>query len=1160
MSSVAIVGMGCRFAGAPDLQGYWDLLRAGRNAFSAVPADRWPEAAFYDTNRRATDKTSAPRGGFIDDVRSFPALHFGIPPRRVEVMDPQQRLSIEVALQAIWDAGYRPEQMPRRTGVFVGVTASEFRQLLGSRITATLMAAGVFGKPPEDLDALAQAVANVVPSRPFSAPGVLANMIAAAVAQELDLHGPAYTVDAACASAMVAVENAVSQLRTGQIDAAVAGGVYLQLTPEHYVAFSRIGAISPSGECLPFDARADGFVQGDGCGALLLKRLEDAERDGDRIYAVIQGIATNNDGRGDGPMAPVLAGQVEVIRTAWEQAGADPASLGYVEAHGTGTDVGDETELQGLREALGDRATTVRLGSSKANVGHTMSAAGVAGLIRAALAIHHRTVPPMAGFAASKPDIVLDGAPFSVPTAPVAWDAPDRLAGVSSFGFGGTNGHAVLGAPPVRAAAAAERAELVRLSAPDAAALRRTAARVAEAVRRDERTTPTSVARALGVRPGLTHRAAFVAADREQLLAALDELAAGRVPAGGVRAEHSGPAPKVALLFPGQGAQRVGMLASVRDRFPEVAEALVQAEADLQDLLPRPLGELLYPERRAEPVPAEQAEAELTDTAACQPALVAAGIAQWRLLERVGVEPVVAGGHSLGEFVAAVVGGVLSPRDAVRFAALRGRAMAAVDGDAGAMAAVAAAPDEVRALLERVGDRGVVVANENHARQTVISGPTAGVAAVAEAAAAQGLDVKPLKVSHAFHSPLFAGLDAGPWLEAIEVREPGAVTVASCIADAPYRSRADALDVFRRHASSPVRFGALLEQAAETGAQVWIQVGAGPLGSFARKGAARDARAVVTLGSVDDADGGRATLEALGALWAHGVAIDADAFTGEAPVASLPPIELPREPYWPIKDGNQLALKLTAVAPRAVAAAAEPEPEPEAEAGDDVFDKVAGVVARVSSYPRTSVRPEQSLVDDLGFDSLMVGDLATGLAEAFPGLGGLPRELLVNRPTVQAIVDHVRTGGEGGATDADDDAPLLAWRPVWRPCALPEAHVAPGALQGKTVLLVGERDAEIDAALKHAGAALTRRGRAPVDAIVAVAPFEEASRPPSRRWWPAPRCPTARASCCRSSPTRCGCAAPVGAARAARVGPVDGRRGRRGARRGPGGPTAWPRS
>ncbi|RME21027.1 MAG: polyketide synthase, partial [Deltaproteobacteria bacterium] len=436
---IAIVGMGCRFAKARDLHEYWRMCREGRDAFGPVPDNRWDAEVFFDTSRRATDKSYAPAGGFIEDVRSFPAIALGLPPRRVEVMDPQQRLALECALQAMEDAGCR-DRMPRRTGVYMGVTAQEWRNIINARLNALMMASGRYGRAPEDPTPLLESVENVVPSRPFSAIGVLGNMMAAAIAQTFDLEGPAFTTDAACASAMVAVDAAVTQLRAGTIDAALAGGVYICLSPDHHVAFSRIGAMSRSGRCLPFDHRADGFVQGDGGGVLVLKRLADAERDGDRIYAVIHGSWSNNDGKGDGPMAPLARGQADAIRAAWRDGGIDPARLGYMETHGTGTEVGDLTELTGLRLAFGDRVRRVALGSSKANVGHTMSAAALAGLVRTALAIHHREIPPMAGFEAPKPELELGDGPWWVPTEPVPWEGDDRVAGVSSFGFGGTNG------------------------------------------------------------------------------------------------------------------------------------------------------------------------------------------------------------------------------------------------------------------------------------------------------------------------------------------------------------------------------------------------------------------------------------------------------------------------------------------------------------------------------------------------------------------------------------------------------------------------------------------------------------------------------------------------------------------------------------------------
>ncbi len=1050
---VAIVGMGCRFAGAPDLQAYWELTVEGRHAFGPVPADRWDHADFFDANKRANDKSYAPAGAFIDDIRSFPGLALGIPPRRIEVMDPQQRFALEVALQAVHDAGYRPDEMPRRTGVFMGVTASEYRTLMSSRVTARLMANGQLGRSPEDTDALAAAVERVVPSRPYTAPGALGNMIAAIVAQELDFHGPAYTVDAACASAHMAVGDAVAQLRSGQIDAAIAGGVYICVSPDHHVAFSRIGAMSASGVCRPFDADADGFVQGDGAGVVVLKRLADATRDGDRIYAVIRGVATNNDGRGDGPMAPLESGQTAVIRDAWENAGIGASELGYVETHGTGTDVGDQTELRGLRGALEagiGRQEAVVLGSSKANVGHTMSAAGIAGIIRSALAIHHRVLPPMANFTAAKPDSGLHGSAFRIITKPEPWAADARIAGVSSFGFGGTNGHVVLSDGPSAGESAAQ-AELVLISAPDERALRDLAGAAATAIAGDPTATVTGVARAFSVRKPQAARLSIVAADTRELVGALRQVAAGGNPKGAWIGTAGAEPPKVAFLFPGQGSQRIGMLSTAKLRFPVLAETLAQADAHLADLMPVPPTRLLWPDG-GDPVAAEKA---LTATESCQPVLAAVGLALAALLDQVGVKPAIATGHSLGEFVAAAVGGVISPRDAVRFSAQRGRAMADQPGDPGAMLAVMTD----RATAESLLVDGAVIANHNHPTQLVLSGTTDAIRQVAAKAEVAGVKHRALDVSHAFHSPLFHDLDVERFLGEIAFHAP-AVPVASGIGDRPYASADDARKIFRRHAGSPVDFVGALRQCQEAGADVYLQVGAGgPLASFARGVVEKDR--VMTLGSQADDDGGRSILEGLGWLWAKGVDVDVRPILGAGAVSHVPPIVLPREVYWAIKDQPQHALKFgRGAAP--VGTAPQPvvdDVQPAAAGVDDVLDRVTAVVAKVSSYPKHAVAPKQSLVDDLGFDSLMVADLATGLADAFPGLGGLPQELLINRPSVQDIADYVRSVRLGGSTGPDDDAPVAAWSVAWRAAPLPAGTPRKAKILGNSAAAVALRAA-----------------------------------------------------------------------------------------------------
>jgi len=392
---IAIVGLGCRFPQAPDPLSYWELIRSGTVAFRDIPSSRWNHAQlFLDPALRAPDKSYASRGAYLDDseVRDFGALHFGLAPRRIQVTDPQHRLLLDVVRCALQDAGWERKEFPRkRTGVFVGASVSEYKEVHLARVRALQLLDGQFGRKPDPqtAHALEALVQDSTPVRAFSIAGNLLNMAAATIAQQYDLGGPALAIDAACSSALVAAHQAIVNLRAGEIDVAIAGGVYLNLAPDNLIGFSRIGAISRSGECRPFDARADGFVMGEGVGAVILKRREDAERDGDRVYALIRGSGCNNDGRSEGPMTPRQGGQLEALRLAYQDAGLPPQTVGYFEAHGTATTVGDVVEVGALAQLFreqgwhpGDGARTA-LGSVKANIGHTMSAAGIAGLIKA---------------------------------------------------------------------------------------------------------------------------------------------------------------------------------------------------------------------------------------------------------------------------------------------------------------------------------------------------------------------------------------------------------------------------------------------------------------------------------------------------------------------------------------------------------------------------------------------------------------------------------------------------------------------------------------------------------------------------------------------------------------------------------------------------------
>ncbi|MDP2316993.1 MAG: aminotransferase class I/II-fold pyridoxal phosphate-dependent enzyme [Pseudomonadota bacterium] len=1080
---IAIVGMACRFPGAPNVSRYWQMIRAGRHAFGPPPADRWDHAAFFSDVQRASDRYYAPHGAFVDDVRSFAALEFGIPPRRVEVMDPQQRLTLEAAWNAVQDAGYAPAvdhrrdgaTSPgalgrpldrRRVGTFLGLSCTEYRSLMSTRVAAAMMASGDLGQGAESVEEarrLAAAVNRVAQTRAFSAAGALGNMSAAVVAQELDLGGPAFTVDAACASALVAIHDAVTYLRDGQIDAAVAGGVYLNLSPENLIAFSRIGAISAKGVCRPFDADADGFVQGEGVGMVMLKRLEDAVRDHDRVYAVIRGSGCNNDGRGDGPMSPRAEGQEAVIAQAWADAGVTAEQIGYVEAHGTGTSVGDKTELNALRTMLGsvrreaNGGGPVPIGSAKANIGHTMSAAGIAGLIKAVLALHHKTIPPLANWVAPHPLHQLDDGTFSVPTVAAPWRSiTPRRATVSSFGFGGTNGHVVLEEAPQSGRGSGRSGRifvgarlpeplhalpglLVVTSADNGALLGQHCAELAATV--GDAGDLASVAHTINLgRKRRAVRVAIVARTIDELVTRLqraadalakDPTTRGALDRDTVLGDAPAPVP-VAFLCPGQGMQKVGML---RDwlYLPDFADSINACTEAVADLTARPLAEYIWAP--------DATEDALTDTQIAQPAMFAIGVSVAAVLARYGVTPAVVLGHSLGEFTAAALSGGAPVRDTLRFVASRGKAMSAMPGDHGAMAAVMATADEIAPHLPAT----VVIANRNHPRQNVISGPTAAVDAALAALAAAGLKARRIPVSHAFHSPMLEVVqpDVDRGLGEVTFAAP-TTPMASCIAAAPPKAAADVRAIFARHATSPVEYVRGLQQCWDQGARIFVQLGSGAtLTAFAR-GVVPDAEilSVASEGSSGGEHDGLGLLRVLARLAADGHRVDLTAF-GEG-LASLPPTPFTTQKYWVISEGAGRASADFVYGGSGVLGQGGEPPRnapPEvadvvASTDDDIQARVLRVVAKVSAFPLDALRVEQRLLDDLGFDSLMLAELSTKLGEAVPGFTGIPRSLFATSPTVADLVRHIE-GAEGSTVAlTEPDRDLALYRPVLRAAPL----------------------------------------------------------------------------------------------------------------------------
>jgi len=883
---IAIIGLGCRVpGGAADAESFWALMRDGIDAIGPLPADRWDVAATYDPDPEAPGRIATTAGGFLDDVRGFDPAHFGITRREAQGMDPQQRLLLEVAWEALEHAGQAPDRLERSaTGVYVGVTGSDWAYLQFET------------RDRELLDA-------------HFASGIAHSIVSGRLSYLLGLQGPALTIDTACSSSLVAIHLACQALRAGDCRMALAGGVNLILSPDLYIALSRSRMLAPDGRCKTFDAAADGFARGEGCGLVVLKRLSDAQADGDRILAVIRGSAVNQDGPSSGLTAPNGPAQEAVIRAALARAGITPREVGYIEAHGTGTQLGDPLEVSALGAVFGadrDPAQPLLIGSVKTNVGHLEAAAGVTGLIKLVLSLREQTLPAHLHFQQPSPHIAWDDWPVRVPTTLAPWAPIDgkRIAGVSSFGFSGTNAHIVVEEAPAVAASAAverERTHLFVLSARDDTALAAMAHRYAQAFARLDDTTTSLADLCFSAATGRAHlaqRAVIAARSVAQLRERLAALAEGQVADGvrSARVTRRDPA-RVAFLFTGQGAQYAGMARRLDETQPVFRAALDRCAAVLDPQLPQPLRELLFA------APGETPSA-LDETRFTQPALFAVEYALAALWRAWGVVPDVLMGHSVGELVAACLGGVIALDDALRLVAERGRLMQSLPAG-GAMAAVFASEDEVAAAIAAHA-ASVSIAAQNGPLQTVISGAAAQVDSVCAAFTERGVRCQRLPVSHAFHSPL-----VDPVLDAFEARvaasalQPPTARIVSNLTG----RLADAREVvqpryWRRHLREAVRFADGMRTLAELKPDVCLEIGPHPtLLAFAQTNfelLAPTAPPTLVASLRKGRDDEEQLDDALGTLYLAGVAIDWRAVWSAAPRqrVDLPSYAFQREPLW----------------------------------------------------------------------------------------------------------------------------------------------------------------------------------------------------------------------------------------------------------------------
>ncbi|MFH8371760.1 type I polyketide synthase [Streptomyces sp. NPDC018031] len=797
---VAIVGIACRFAGADGPEEFWRLLRDGVDAVTELPEGR----------REHDGPGGGRRGSFLADVDRFDAGFFGISPREAAATDPQQRLVLELCWEALEDAGIVPATLRGgRTGVFVGAMRDDYARLAGRAGAAAT-------------------------HHTFT--GLQRGLIANRVSYVCGLRGPSLTVDTGQSSSLTAVHLACRSLLTGESRIALAGGVGLNLDAAGEREAAAFGGLSPDGRCHTFDARANGFVRGEGGGIVVLKPLTAALAAGDRIHAVIDGGAVNNDGGGAGLTVPDREAQEELLRLAYRNAGVDPARVGYVELHGTGTPVGDPVEAAALGAVLGavrDPEHPLPVGSVKTNLGHLEGAAGISGLIKAVLAVRHGELPPSLHFRSPHPAIPLEALRLRVCTRLEPWAGARaaRIAGVSSFGIGGSNCHLVISAPPEPTGVSAPAdgdPEAPGAPAPVVAcvvsgrtgpALLAQADRLRAHVADHPEAGPADLAHSLAVtRTAFEHRAVLTVSDREDLLSGLRALAAGRRAPGVVRGTVRPPG-RTAFLFAGQGGQRPGMGRELYRAFPAYAEAFDAVCRHLDPWLDVPLREVVF-------TTGGPAAALLDSTRYTQAAMFTLEVALHRLLESFGVRPDMVAGHSVGELAAAHVADVLSLPDAARLVAARGRLMESLP-PGGAMVAVRAAEDEVREVLAAHGDR-VALAAVNGPAATVVSGDGDDVAEVVATLTVRGRETRRLRIGRALHSahldPVLDGFRAA--MEGLDFR-PARLTVVSTLTGRPVAAdEMSTPEYWIRQARRPVLFQDAVRALRDAGATAFLGLGA----------------------------------------------------------------------------------------------------------------------------------------------------------------------------------------------------------------------------------------------------------------------------------------------------------------------------------------------
>ena len=878
---IAIIGIGCRFPGADNPQQFWEMMRNGVDAITEVPPSRWDLNQYYDADSSKPGKANTRWGGFLKDVQSFDPQFFGIAPKEAVTMDPQQRLLLEVAWETLEDAGQIPEELKgSKTGVFIGIGTHDYSIMMWQQPV----------------------------SEPYATTGT-GNCIAAnRLSYAFDFKAPSLAVDTACSSSLVAVHLACQSIWTGESDSAIAGGVNVLLLPTVMVGFCKGGFISPDGRCKSFDDSANGYTRGEGAGLIFLKPLSQAQADGDEIYGVIHSSAVNQDGFSSGIAAPNPKAQETVLREAYAKAGIDPKQVDYIEAHGTGTKVGDPIEANALGKIIGaNRENNCLMGSVKTNIGHTETAAGIAGIIKVALALKHQQIPPSLHFQKPNSAIAFDQLQLQVVTATTPWlaDKP-RLAGVNSFGFGGTNAHVVMGdwerekrkigetRKTKEIGEIGESFSLLTLSAKNKFALQDLAEKYLELLQQQDFDLADICFTANTKRTHFNTRLSCVAKSTEDLGKQLNAYINAQDIAGLHAKGNSLENQKIAFMFTGQGSQYVGMGEELYKNQPVFGDALDRCANILQSYLDKPLQEILFP-------PCPSVPSIIDSTQYTQPVIFAVEYALAQLWISWGIKPDYVIGHSIGEYVAATISGVLSLEDALKLVTARGKLMQALPANGG-MLAVFSDLETVKKVIANYDD--VAIAAINSQQNIVISGSKVALDAIAQELTNADINSTELAVSHAFHSPLMQPMleEFKAVAESVNYNAPQLGFISTVTGDVISTELANP-NYWLEHIIKPVDFVEGFKSLIEQKIGIVIEIGAKPILASLGKSILNylDIRELLLLPSLSDKQpASQVIFNSLAELYQQGIAINWQDFYRERNYKNvkLPTYPFQRQPYW----------------------------------------------------------------------------------------------------------------------------------------------------------------------------------------------------------------------------------------------------------------------